>query len=236
MPTSKTKKEFFDTVIISDIHLGSSVSRPKKLLDTLETLDFHRLILLGDVFDDMNFHRLNHEHWNFLSYIRTQSDPIKNKEIIWIYGNHDQLLSDIKNLLGIEVLEKYKWTEPKNKKCLAIHGHQFDRFLIKNTIISAIASWLYLFTQKIDRSQHLSRILKKWSKGWLRLSDKVANGVIRYAQIHSSNITTVFCGHTHQSMNKNIKGVEYYNTGCWTDIPSSYITIKNGDIVIHLVN
>ncbi|MFN5876361.1 MAG: hypothetical protein ACK45E_08790, partial [Ignavibacteria bacterium] len=40
-----------DTLIVSDIHLGSDVSRAKPLVQLLRTHTFKRLILNGDVFD-----------------------------------------------------------------------------------------------------------------------------------------------------------------------------------------
>ena len=37
----------------------------------------------------------------------------------------------------------------------------------------------------------------------------------------------IFCGHTHQTLYKKDMNIEFYNSGCWTDIPSSYIVIDN---------
>ncbi|MFN4917762.1 MAG: hypothetical protein ACK5HH_09960, partial [Ignavibacteria bacterium] len=45
--------EEVDTLIVSDIHLGSEVSRSKQLLDVIKQFQFKRLILNGDVFDDL---------------------------------------------------------------------------------------------------------------------------------------------------------------------------------------
>ncbi len=47
-----------DTIIVSDIHLGSDMSRAGELIDVLNTWTFERLILLVDIFDDLNFKRL----------------------------------------------------------------------------------------------------------------------------------------------------------------------------------
>lgn len=49
----------FDTVILSDMHLGSEVSRAKDALQALKAMSFRRLILLDDIFCDLNFRRLN---------------------------------------------------------------------------------------------------------------------------------------------------------------------------------
>jgi len=118
-----------NTIIISDIHLGSEVSRPDKVIQMLQSYRFERFILLGDIFDHLNFKRLKKEHWNFLSYIRKLSNPDKHIEVVWVEGNHDEGLIDImSHLIGIKVYYEYAWRHG-GKKFIAIHGHQFDRFL-----------------------------------------------------------------------------------------------------------
>jgi UDP-2,3-diacylglucosamine pyrophosphatase LpxH len=198
----------------------------------LEKFEFKRLILLGDIFDDLNFKRLKKEHWNLLSYIRKLSNPDKHKEVIWVEGNHDEGLSEIMSvLIGIKVFDEYYW-EQNGRKFLAIHGHQFDKFLTQNVLISSVSSYVYDKVQKWDReSQSISRFIKRKSKSWLRLSHKVADGALQYGIVKGADV--VVCGHTHQAMNKSVANTEYYNSGCWTDVPSTYITIdKNGIVEI----
>jgi UDP-2,3-diacylglucosamine pyrophosphatase LpxH len=220
-----------NTLIISDIHLGSSVSRSKELLHRLKSLTFERLILNGDIFDDLNFTRLHHDDWALLTYLRELSNPEKKVELIWVVGNHDGPANTLSHLIGVPVRDEYAF-EWYGKQCLVIHGHQFDRFLNKNIVISAVASTIYSLIQHIDtKQQFMSRFLKRASKSWLRISKKVAHGAVRHAETENKDV--VFCGHTHREMELKIGRVEYYNSGCWTDIPSAYITLKDGEIVIH---
>lgn len=72
---------YFDTIILSDLHLGSEVSRARDALRLLERHYFERLILLGDIFCDLNFGRLKKDHWRLLSYIRKLSNP--NAALKW---------------------------------------------------------------------------------------------------------------------------------------------------------
>jgi UDP-2,3-diacylglucosamine pyrophosphatase LpxH len=212
-----------DTFLFSDLHLGSDVSRSKELLEVLQSYSFKRLILLGDIFDDLNFKRLRRDHWEMLSWLRKLSDPDRNVEIVWILGNHDVLLENISHFIGIQLCDKYAW-EHRGKRFLAIHGHQFDRFLEENVVVSEIATILYLWVQKLDtRRQRFSRLLKRLSKKWLRLSHQVAVRAARYGRMQGADY--VFCGHTHHAACLQLEGVSYFNTGCWTDIPSHFITI-----------
>ena len=229
-----SNKEIIDTLIMSDIHLGSDVSRADKANEVLELYSFKRLILLGDIFDDLNFKRLKKEHWKFLSTVRKLSNPKRNTEVIWIEGNHDEGLGDIMSLMiGIEILKEYIW-QTGSKIFLAIHGHQFDRFLNENVIISKIASFLYDKIQKMGKEkQKLARYVKRKSKGWLRLAGKVSHGALEHAKNRKANV--VICGHTHfpTVIPDILDGIKYYNTGCFTDVPSSYITISvNGDVEV----
>jgi UDP-2,3-diacylglucosamine pyrophosphatase LpxH len=223
-------EKLVDTMIISDIHLGSDVSRSKDCLEMLKGYEFSRLILNGDVFEDLNFKRLSKEDWKFLSYIRKLSGHKRDVEVVWVCGNHDGIAEILSHLLGINVYDEYIW-EFENERYLAIHGHQFDRFLNENIIISAIACGIYKVFQRLDSDeQRVSRWMKRRSKTWLRISEKIAHDAIAYAKTKKANY--VFCGHTHQALERTIDGITYVNSGCWTDVPSQYITIDKARGVI----
>lgn len=224
-----SKKIKINTIIISDVHLGGDFSRTKKIIETLNKYSFYRLILLGDIFDNLDFTELSQDQWDFLSYLTELSKEVK---VRWVEGNHDLGLIKITSLLmGIKVYKKYKW-QYKKEKYLAIHGHQFDRFIINNAFISFFASFFYKLAQRLDfKNRKIIGYIKNNSKGWLRLSEKVANSAIRFAKLN--RVKYIFCGHTHQAMEKEKNGIKYYNSGCWTDIPSSYITIDKKGIEIH---
>ncbi|MEK7465752.1 MAG: metallophosphoesterase family protein [Patescibacteria group bacterium] len=221
-----------NTMMISDVHLGSHVSRAKDLLVELKKYDYRRLILLGDVFDNLNFKRLTKDHWALLSYIRDLSEPENNVEVIWVLGNHDTPLENFSHFIDANAVSEYLW-EHCGVKHLAIHGHQFDSFLRRNKFISGIASWAFLTVQRVSGvDQRLARFLKRLSKGWLRLSKQIARKAIERAESKGASI--VFCGHTHKSMTETAGGIRYFNTGSSTDIPGYYITIGNaGEITIH---
>jgi metallophosphoesterase superfamily enzyme len=61
-----------DAVVLSDIHLGSDNCQARRVCELLERiadgeLATARLILNGDVFDSIDFHRLHKTHWKVLS-------------------------------------------------------------------------------------------------------------------------------------------------------------------------
>jgi UDP-2,3-diacylglucosamine pyrophosphatase LpxH len=221
-----------DTMIVSDIHLGSDVSRSAELLKVLKGFRFRRLILNGDVFDDLNFTRLSKEDWKFLSHIRKLSNPKRGCEVIWVAGNHDGMAEPLSHLLGVRVYDEFAW-EMNGRRYLALHGHQFDLFITQRARISNLASNIYLFLQKIDgEEQKVSRWVKRTSKAWTRVYQKIASDAISYGA--ARNAEFIFCGHTHIAMQSEIAGVHYFNSGCWTDRPSQFITIDDVEgVVIH---
>ena len=169
----------YDTLILSDLHLGSDISRAEEATRMLRQNVFRRLILLGDIFSDLNFRRLTKEHWKFLSYIRKLSNPKREVEVVWVEGNHDQGLSNVmSHLVGVKVYEEYIW-EFDGRRHLAIHGHQFDRFVVNNWLLSNLNTFLHLQLQKLDAgSKRISRYVDRLDTRWLRLSTKVAPGAL----------------------------------------------------------
>jgi UDP-2,3-diacylglucosamine pyrophosphatase LpxH len=222
----------FDTVILSDLHLGSEVSRAKTALELLKGISFSRLILLGDIFCDLNFRRLKKEHWQFLGYIRKLSNPKRGVEVVWVEGNHDHGLSDVmSHLVGIEVYQQYLW-EFGGIRHLAIHGHQFDGFVLKNGPVSRILTAIHLQFQKFSfGKKRVVGFLERFDTTWLRLSSKVKAGAFCHAKRYAAE--RVFCGHTHEAMQATRDGIDYFNSGSWTQARPTFITIDEEGVRIH---
>jgi UDP-2,3-diacylglucosamine pyrophosphatase LpxH len=226
---------FYDTLILSDLHLGADMSRAREALRVLRENHFRRLILLGDIFADLNFGRLKKEHWKFLGFIRKLSNPKRNVEVVWVEGNHDHGLTEImSHLVGVRVYHEYQW-EYQGLRHIAVHGHQFDGFVVGNVRTSyLIGTLLYLQLQKWDsKNKTLTRFLDRLNTRWLRLSPKVADGALAHARHHRA--ARIFCGHTHAAMHQhnNEHGIDYFNCGAWIDAHPTYITIGEEGVQIH---
>jgi UDP-2,3-diacylglucosamine pyrophosphatase LpxH len=213
-----------DTILVSDLHLGSEVSRAREATQFLESAVFNRLILLGDIFCDLDFRRLKKQHWQFLSLIRKLSNPKRGVEVVWVEGNHDHGLAQLmSHLVGVPVYQEYRW-DYRSVRYLAIHGHQFDRFLVDNALLSAAGEFIYLQIQKVDfRDSKIARWLDRLNSRWLRLKPRVAAGALAMAQ--SRGIDVVFCGHTHIPHYANEYGAQYFNTGCWIHERLTYVAV-----------
>src|ERR1700730_8104485 len=140
----------YNTLILSDLHLGAETSHAREAMRVLKENRFQRLILLGDIFADLNFARLTKDHWKFLGYIRKLSNPKRNIEVVWVEGNHDHGLTNVMSLLvGVRVYQEYAW-QSDGLRHIAIHGHQFDGFQVNNVRLSRRGTSLFLQLQKLD--------------------------------------------------------------------------------------
>ena len=218
----------YDAVIVSDFHLGSNICQAKTierfLTDILEeTILTNSLIINGDLFDNLDFRRLPKRHWNVLALIRKLSSRITTHLVV---GNHEGHAEIISHLIGTDFLEKHVVTS-SNKKYLVMHGHQFDKFLGENPILVTIGDLIYNFLQKIDPSFRLAKIAKMNSKHFLRCSELVEEKAKICAFTH--NCDGIICGHVHLAVSKP-HDVSYYNCGCWTEIPTHYAAIKDGNV------
>lgn len=221
---------FFNTVIISDLHLGSKVTRAHALLHFLETVQFKRLIINGDVFDSINMKRLNRHHWKILSLLRKLTDKENETEVIWIRGNHDGYSDLISQLLGIQFYEEYifNWN---NKRVLVFHGDIFDKFITNYPLITDIADFLYRTIIYLDpATKKIGRWIKRNSKTFIRNTEKVRKGAVQYAKHRQADI--VICGHTHYMESTVDDKIQYLNPGSWTDSPTHFVGITEDQIQV----
>jgi UDP-2,3-diacylglucosamine pyrophosphatase LpxH len=218
-----------DAVIISDLHLGSPNCQARLLCRLLERIDegeapTARIILNGDLFDSIDFRRLRKPHWKVLSLLRRLSDQV---EIIWLAGNHDGSAEIISHLLGVTVMDEFV-LESGERRILILHGHTFDDFLDVHPILSNLADRIYRFLQWVDRTHRFAKMAKHGSKTFLRCTRKVRDGAVERARDRGCD--AVCCGHTHLAGLHVDSTITYYNSGCWTELPCTYLTVKDGVI------
>ena len=225
----------YNTLILSDLHLGAETSHAREATRVLKENRFHRLILLGDIFADLNFARLTKEHWKFLGFIRKLSNPKRKIEVVWVEGNHDHGLTDImSHLVGVRVYQDYRW-DYCGLRHIAIHGHQFDGFQVNRLRLSRWGTSLYLQLQKLDlKNKPITRMIDRLNTRWLRMSPKVAEGALEHARYHDAE--RIFCGHTHEALKLEQDGIAYYNSGGWVDSRLTYLTVDEQGVQIHEYN
>lgn len=232
MPPNDLEQDFvYDALVISDLHLGSTNCQAGRLVSFLERvrreeLATRKLILNGDLFDSIDFRRLNKHHWKVLSLLRKMSDTI---EIVWINGNHDGSAEIVSHLLGVEVRDEIV-IDSGARRILFLHGHRFDEFIDTHPIATWFADRIYRVLQKIDRTHSFAKMAKKTSKTFLRCTQKIEEKSVAYAR--ELGCDAVCCGHTHFATANTENAVHYFNSGCWTETPCHYLTVNMGVVTV----
>jgi UDP-2,3-diacylglucosamine pyrophosphatase LpxH len=178
-------------------------------------------------------HRLKKSHLRALSFISGLSKPENDCEVVWIEGNHDEGISHIfSSLIGAAVYDEYTW-EFAGKKCLAVHGDQFDEFYRDHLNLVECATWAYQALQSFGpKAYTVCLYLKNNSKHYARAINIVAEGAAKYADKKRADV--IFCGHTHHAQHKKFGEIDYYNSGTMQANIGSCITLGEQGFRIHL--
>ena len=218
------------TIVVSDLHLGSAVSQASKFSNFIRTKllkpSIDRVIFNGDMFDSLDFRRLTKPQWHAFYEIRQLS---REKQVIWIAGNHDGNPNVLSSLLNIPIYTSYSLST-NNDNILILHGHTFDKFIKEHPVITYAADTFYWMLQKLDRSYSMARWVKQYSKVFVRCAERIKNGAIEFAQRHNFNV--VCCGHSHLPETDIKRG--YFNSGSWVDKPCTYLEITHECTVLKL--
>jgi UDP-2,3-diacylglucosamine pyrophosphatase LpxH len=212
------------TLVISDVHIGSKGCQAEKVLDLLKDETYQRYILVGDIIDGWLFKRYKKFSYDQTKVIRQLLKLSKNREIIWIAGNHDEFLRkyipmDIGNIKIVD-----EWIEYGTWFC---HGDKFDGIVqlkwlgMLGSIGYDLAIGLDMILKKFGLKRSLSKFLKTNVKAAVSFMVDFENEMVRQAK--KRNCDTVVCGHIHTPSDKIINGVRYLNTGDWIE-NCSYIT------------
>lgn len=206
-----------DTVILSDIHLGSSVSRVDDLTTFLNNSSFDKLIINGDLLDHLNFKKYRRKHWKLLSFLQKIQPHI-------IIGNHD-VDKDGSDLIIKSLFKNVSMDmeiDTQMGRYLILHGHVCDPLLNYP-----------LITETADHIYHLSHRVSKRLARWLKKRSKKVGGLLDYLMKQAVDLALEeecvgsILGHTHHAEDISISKVHYLNSGCWTGTEApTYIEIR----------
>jgi UDP-2,3-diacylglucosamine pyrophosphatase LpxH len=220
------------TLVISDLHIGSKGCKTDEILELLKDESYLRYILVGDIIDGWLFTKYKKFSYEHTRVIRRLLKLSKDKEIIWISGNHDEFLRKYSPLeLGnIKVVDEY--TERGIWFC---HGDMYDG-VVKLHWLGVLGSIGYdtaividRFLKRLGYKRSLSKFLKKNVKAAISFIVDFENEMVRQAKKRQCH--TVVCGHLHSPEDKIIDGVRYLNDGDWVE-NCSYIIYSNGQLVL----
>jgi len=212
------------TVVLGDIHLGSPLCRAELLRGVLESAKFDRLVLNGDVFDDLNFRRLRSEHWAVMQAVRDLAD---RREVIWIRGNHDGSAEVLRHLLGIPVLDEFLF-DFRGQRVLVVHGDTFDDFQKAAPSLKQLRHVFYGFAIWFDVPRKTAiQWAQRSTSVFVRAVDKVKRKTVQAARERGARFVVV--GHTHHREREEHDGVLYLNPSSWLTANPAYVLFDDSE-------
>ena len=231
----------YRTIVLSDLHLGSTYSRPDDVVEFLSKHKCTTLILNGDIIDGWALKRggtWNHKHMKCIGKIIKKSKTCK---VYWIRGNHDDFLHDFIpfDFGNIMLREDLMYYGLNDKKYLILHGDIFDIFINQMKWLAKIGSVGYDFTLWLNKWYNKYRAFRGLE--YFSLSQKIKASVKEatnfigdfenHMVIHAKSLGCdgVICGHIHKAELRNIDGLEYMNSGDWVESNSALVEDTNGN-------
>ena len=218
------------TVILSDVHLGTSDCRIDEVNHFLRHTRCARLILNGDIIDGWQLTRSGHwtkAHTRFVRIVLKKLEK-RDTEIVYLRGNHDDILAsflplDFENL---RIVEEYVHEGPRGSY-LVLHGDVFDTITKNFVFLAHLGDWGYRLLLRINRLYNAWRAWR--GKEYWSLS-KAIKARVKSAVSHVSNFENhiaqlarergcvgAMCGHIHTAADKMIGDIHYLNSGDWVE-------------------
>ena len=226
------KKRPLDIAVISDVHLGTYGCHADELLTYLNSIVPKKLILNGDIVDIWQFSKryFPKSHLKIIKKIINMAS--KGTEVIYITGNHDELLrrfSDTK-MGNFSIVDKLI-LDLNGQKAWFFHGDVFDLSIQNAKWLARLGGYGYDFLILMNR--WVNWCLDKMGKEKYSLSSKIKQSVksaVKYIQDFEETAADlaiengydyVVCGHIHQTKKEIIetpKGrTTYLNSGDWVE-------------------
>lgn len=233
----------YQTVWLSDVHLGSRACRVGLLLDFLRKMECSTLYLVGDIIDLESLRSTFYwpdSHTEVLQLILEKSK--NGTRVIYIPGNHDDALRNIcgATLGNIEIRHSTIHTTRSGRRLLVLHGDVFDNLIKCGRMATMIGSFAYRTLIRLNRAVHWARELlgrPYWSLAQhvktrfgnaMRYVDRFQQACVHAAK--DAGVDGVVCGHVHQAGLVHMDGVLYCNDGDWVESCTALVEDRDGEL------
>jgi UDP-2,3-diacylglucosamine pyrophosphatase LpxH len=218
------------TVIISDVHLGTTEAKAHEVNHFLRHVRCAKLILNGDIIDGWQLTRggsWTKAHTRFVRIVLKKLEK-RDIEVVYLRGNHDDILGRFLPLAfeNLQIVEEHIHESPAGRY-LVLHGDVFDTVTKNFVWLAHLGDWGYRALLKLNRVYNAWRTWR--GKEYWSLS-KAIKARVKEAVNHVSNFEThiaqlarergctgVMCGHIHTAADKRIGQIHYLNSGDWVE-------------------
>lgn len=228
----------FESLFISDIHLGSPYSNVEALINFLKDNKFKKIYLCGDIFDFLVINK-NFFWSNTFNLFIQKILKISNKgtKIYYIAGNHDALIRKLHGYKfgNIKITNSAYYKTINNKKIKITHGDEYDYHIKNKNIVYFLGTIGYsillglngifkLFFKDFSLSFYVKRKIKKSFEVITKYRQLLLNTV------EEENINGIISGHTHFAELNIENGKLIGNCGCWMadTVNNAIVECKDG--------
>jgi len=229
------------TVILSDLHLGTPDSKVAEVNHFLRNVRCAKLILNGDIIDGWQLSRRgrwNKGHTRFIRIVLKMLEK-RNTEVIYLRGNHDDILSKFLPLRfeNLNIVEEHVHESPSGRY-LVLHGDIFDTVTKNFVFLAHLGDWGYNALLALNRAYNQWRAwrgLEYWSlsKAIKARVKSAVSHVSRFEEhvaelARARGCTGVLCGHIHTPADRIIDGIHYLNSGDWVESLTAVVEHSDG--------
>lgn len=235
-------KPFFNTVFISDVHLGMKYSRATEAIKFLKSFHCKKLILNGDIVDGWALRsggKWLPDHTNFIRAVLKKMAK-NGTEVIYLRGNHDDILErflpiDFGNL---RIEDEYVHETPQGNY-LVVHGDGFDSITTSLRWVAFLGAIGYSLFLRLNRIHNkwlhwrgkpyysLSQEVKKRVKSAVNFLGGYEDQLCELARVR--NCCGIICGHVHTAADKILdEDVHYLNSGDWVESLTAIVEKEPG--------
>ncbi len=237
--------EWFETVWLSDVHLGSRDCRVGLLLDFLRRTRCRKLYLVGDIIDLESLRQSffwPESHTEVLRLLLKKSRG--GTRVIYIPGNHDH---DLRALIGVrfgtlEIKRHDVHTTRTGRRLLVLHGDEFDAVIKCDAAGRRIGTVAYRTLLALNRLVHWVSELR--GRPYWSLAQHVKSRVGKARRYIASferasllaaseaKVDGVVCGHIHKADLVERDGLVYCNDGDWVESCTALVEDAHGALSI----
>jgi UDP-2,3-diacylglucosamine pyrophosphatase LpxH len=234
-------KNHYRTIVISDVHLGTSGSKAKEVTQFLKSSRCDRLILNGDIIDGWQlkkYGRWQKRHTKFFKRVLKMIEK-DGTEVIYLRGNHDDFLDEILplNFGKFSICREYI-LQSGDKRFYITHGDIFDAVTTHMKWIASLGDIGYTFLLWLNKYYNqyrskrglpyfsLSQYIKGKVKAAVSFISEFEEQLVVLAKYKKCD--GIICGHIHQPAIKQMGELVYMNSGDWVESLSALVETHDG--------
>jgi UDP-2,3-diacylglucosamine pyrophosphatase LpxH len=215
----------YDTVFISDVHLGTNRCDTKKFISFLDNLKTKKLIMVGDIIDIQCLEKYN-TRWKKEHTVAVHKILELGKngtKIVYILGNHDAtarryVLNNSYQFKNLTLCNRYVHHDSLGKKYLCIHGDMNSEYS-SGSWKQYFLNWGYETITPIDHflNKYFGLSLVTFLKNIKRGKEYINRYEADIADYAMKKFDGVICGHIHHANIRNFGEFKYMCCGDWCD-------------------